>query len=129
MVVNLFPEEVDSVPDMVDFFLNELTLAITVYFLRHIVSFISSSERTSQSVPLPWESFQMSPSPFGELPNQSLSLWERSGEGFHIASHSSYAGGVPSPNLPQGGGFVNGGYHTRVVPLLSAAPSELSGET
>ena len=64
MVDTLFPEEVESVPDMVDFFLNELTLAITVYFLRHIVSLISSSGRAystssfpfvrvSQSVPLP----------------------------------------------------------------------------
>ena len=40
------------------------------------------------------------------FPNVSLSLWERSGEGYHIASQSFYAGGVPSPDLPQGEGIV-----------------------
>ena len=45
--------------------------------------------------------FQAYSSPSEErFPNLSLSLWERSGEGFHIALHSYYAGGVPSPNLP-----------------------------
>ena len=43
------------------------------------------------------------PLPLGEPQNTSLSLWERSGEGFHIASQSYYAGGVSSPNLPQRG--------------------------
>ena len=38
---------------------------------------------------------------------RSLSLWERLGEGFHIAWHSSYAGSVPSLNLPQGGGIMS----------------------
>ena len=33
--------------------------------------------------------------------------WERLGEGFHIAWHSSYAVGVPSPNLPHGGGIMS----------------------
>ena len=62
-------------------------------FLRLPVVF---SPFQSKNNPFPAGGSQESPK------NTSLSLWERSGEGFHIAS-PSYAGGVPSPNLPQGG--------------------------
>ena len=109
---------------MVDIFLNELTLAITVYFLRHIVSLISSSgELPNQFLSLCESFHNQSLSLWESFPNQSLSLWERSGEGFHIASHSSYAGGVPSPNLPHRGRDCKWGLSYRgCTPACSLQP-------
>ncbi|MBQ9498838.1 MAG: hypothetical protein IJR56_01850, partial [Bacteroidaceae bacterium] len=55
-------------------------------------------------IPLPLGRFsKYIPLTLGRFPNTSLSLWERLGEGFLVASHSCYAAGVPSPNLPHRG--------------------------
>ena len=62
---------------------------------------LHKSCKPPKPIPLPLgEPPKHIPLPLGEPQNTSLSLWERSGEGFHIASQSYYAGGVPSPNLP-----------------------------
>ena len=43
----------------------------------------------------------------GGVPSPNLPQGGRDDcEGFHMASLSYYAGGVPSPNLPQGGGMI-----------------------